>query len=311
VAHHLHGEPAHWGGGLVDHPALHARLCGQRCAAAGRAVDVALGSDIALLSYVLEVLGEHSCPPVEIALMFPASAALLLAYALCARRIQDSLLYMPLFRIRTFRISVVGGVITRLAIVGVPFLLPLLYPIGLGYGPLMARLLTAPLVVGAIGMKIMSRPLLQRFGHRHALVWNTVLLGANLMLYVLIGQNASVLLIIAPSLTQGLFSSLQFTCMNSLTYADVTDEHASHASSAASTAQQMALSFGVASASLVAALFLGGVEQVDSVRYIAGLHGTFLGLGAFTILSALIFGKLRARDGSNVSHYLLRKEAVE
>jgi EmrB/QacA subfamily drug resistance transporter len=53
------------------------------------------GSGIALLSYVLEVFGEHSWPLVEIVLMFLASMALLLAYALYARRIQDPLLYMP------------------------------------------------------------------------------------------------------------------------------------------------------------------------------------------------------------------------
>jgi MFS family permease len=269
------------------------------------------GSGIALLSYVLEVFGEHSWPLVEIVLMFLASMALLLAYALYARRIQDPLLYMPLFLVRTFRISVLGGFVTRLGIGGVPFLLPLLFQIGLGYGPLMAGLLTMPLAVAAIGMKIMSRPLLKRFGHKRVLIWNTVLLGANMMLYTFIGIGTPVTLIVLLSLTQGLFSSLQFTCMNSLTFADVKDEHASQASSIAGTAQQMALSFGVASASLVAALFLGGVVQADHVRYIAGLHHTFLVLGGFTIVSSFTFARLHLRDGVNVSQFVLRKEAVE
>jgi len=47
------------------------------------------------------------------------------------------------------------------------------------------------------------------------------------------------------------------------------------------------------------------------VRYIAGLHGTFLVLGGFTILSSFIFSRLHRRDGNNVSHYMLRKEAVD
>ena len=268
------------------------------------------GSGIALLSYVLEVFGEHTWPLVEIVLMFLASLALLTAYALYARRIQDPLLYMPLFLVRTFRISVLGGFVTRLGIGGVPFLLPLLYQIGLGYGPLMAGLLTMPLAVAAIGMKIMSRPLLKRFGHRRVLVWNTVLLGLNMMLYTFIGIGTPVALIVLLSLTQGLFSSLQFTCMNSLTFADVKDQHASQASSIAGTAQQMALSFGVAFASLVAALFLRNVEQTEHVRYIAGLHHTFLLLGGFTVISAIIFGRLHIRDGINVSQFVLRKETM-
>jgi MFS family permease len=197
-----------------------------------------------------------------------------------------------------------------LGIGGVPFLLPLLYQIGLGYGPLMAGLLTMPLAVAAIGMKIMSRPLLKRFGHRRVLIWNTVLLGANMMLYTFIDSGTPVALIVLLSLTQGLFSSLQFTCMNSLTFADVKDEHASQASSIAGTAQQMALSFGVAFASLVAALFLQGVDQADHVRYIAGLHRTFLVLGAYTIVSSVIFGRLHVRDGNNVSQFVLRKETM-
>ncbi len=268
------------------------------------------GSGIALLSYVLEVFGEHTWPPVEIALMFAAAFVLLFAYGWHARSAPHPLLYMRLFLVRTFRLSVVGGFITRLGVGGVPFLLPLLYQIGLGYSPLTAGLLIMPLAVAAIGMKILSGPLLKRFGHRRVLIWNTVLLGINLMLYTFIGIGTPVVVIVLLSLTQGLFSSLQFTSMNSLTYADVKNERASDASSIGSTAQQMALSFGVASASLVAALFLADIPQTDSVRYIDGLHHTFLLLGAFTTLSALIFRRLHPRDGNNVSQHLLRKEAV-
>jgi hypothetical protein len=98
--------------------------------------------------------------------------------------------------------------------------------------------------------------------------------------------------------------------MNSLTFADVKDLHASQASSIAGTAQQMALSFGVAFASLVAALFLQGVAQADHVRYIIGLHHTFLVLGGFTVVSSIIFSRLHVRDGINVSQFVLRKETM-
>lgn len=182
---------------------------------------------------------------------------------------------------------------------------------GLGYTPLEAGLLTTPLAVAAIGMKILSRHLLARFGHRQVLLWNTWLLGANIMCYALVEMHTPVVIIVLLSLFQGLFSSLQFTSMNSLVYADVDDDRASEASSIASTAQQLALSFGVASASLVAGIFLRNVPQSDHGTYITGLHHTFLVLGAFTIISSLVFRGLRRDDGSNVSHYVLRKEAVE
>lgn len=272
---------------------------------------ILFGSGVALLSYVLEVFGEHTWPPVEISLMALTSAVLLIGYGLHARRDEAPLLDMQLFRTRTFRVSVLGGFITRLGVGGMPFLLPLLYQLGMGYSPLEAGLLTMPLAAGAIGMKIMSRVLLQRFGHRRVLIWNTVLLGGNIMLYTLLGPGTSAWAIVLLSLTQGLFSSLQFTCMNSLTYADVLDADASKASSIASTGQQMAISFGVASASLVAALYLGGVAQADTSAYVHGLHKAFLTLGLFTIGASASFHALRPADGSNVSRFVLRQEAVE
>lgn len=261
------------------------------------------GGGIGLLSYVLEIFGEHSWHKKEIALMFLAAVVLLIAYRLHARHTANPLLYLRLLAVRTFRIPVVGGFITRLGIGGMPFLLPLLYQVGMGYTPLEAGLLTTPVAVAAIGMKIMARRLLARFGHRQVLLWNTWLLGCTIMLYALVTAQTPVVLIVVLSFIQGLFSSLQFTCINSLVYADVDDSRASEASSIASTFQQLALSFGVAIASLVAALFLANIPQTAQSAYIQGLHHTFLVLGAFTIISGLIFRGLERGDGSNVSHY--------
>lgn len=269
------------------------------------------GAGVALLSYVLEVFGEHSWEPGPLLLMTGTSAMLLIGYGWHARNTRFPLLHLPLFRIRTFRVPVVGGFVTRLGVGGMPFLLPLLYQIGLGYSPLEAGLLTTPQAVGAMAMKVMSKRLLAHYGHRTILVWNTVLLGGNIMLFHFIGPGTPVWCILLLSLVQGLVSSLQFTSMNTLVYADVSDTDASKASSIAGTAQQMALSFGVAVGSLVAAVFLFGVSEADKVRYVAGLHGTFLVLGAFTVLSSAMFHGLRPEDGENVSHHTLRREAVE
>ena len=43
---------------------------------------------------------------------------------------------LALFRVRTFSAAVSGSFVTRLGIGGVPFLLPLLYQVGLGYSPI-------------------------------------------------------------------------------------------------------------------------------------------------------------------------------
>jgi EmrB/QacA subfamily drug resistance transporter len=260
------------------------------------------GAGIALLSYVLEVFGEHRLPVSAILFMLAGSAALLFAYGWHASYASAPVLELKLFKIRTFRLSVVGGVATRLGIGGMPFLLPLLYQIGLGFKPWQAGLLTMPQALAAIGTKFFNKPLLARFGHRTILLINTVMLGLTIIVFTKIGPGVPIPMILGLSLLQGLFSSIQFTSMNSLTYADVTDRDASKASSIASTAQQMSFSFGVAVASLLAAWFLGHVNQTDPAQAIPALHKAFFAMGLMTIFSSLTFWGLQSDDGNNVSN---------
>ena len=264
---------------------------------------VLFGAGIALLSYVLEIFGEHTWPVTPLSLLALLSLALLGAYGWHAHRNPAPVLQLRLFKTRTFRISVIGGFVTRLGIGGMPFLLPLLYQIGLGYAPWQAGLLTMPSAAAAIVMKLASRRVLARFGYRSVLAANTILLGANMMIFSFITADTPVALILLLSFMQGFFASLQFTSMNSLVYADIDDRDTSKAGSIASTAQQMSLSFGVATASLVAAWFLGHVDQADTAAFVSGLHHAFLVLGGLTIISSLVFRGLRSEDGNVISQH--------
>jgi FtsH-binding integral membrane protein len=75
-------------------------------------------------------------------------------------------------------------------------------------------------------------------------------------------------------------------------------------SSIASTVQQMSMSFGVAVASLLAVLFLGGDHQPAPARLIPGIHWTFLVLGGLTLASSSVFRELRPNDGAAVSRHV-------
>ncbi len=269
------------------------------------------GGGIALLSYVLEIFGEHRLPPGPILALLVVSLALLAAYYFHGRRVSNPVMRLSLFDIRTFNVAVLGGIITRLGIGGMPFLLPLLYQVGLGFPAWQAGLLTMPQAIAAITMKVMSKGILARFGHRQVLVANTVLFGATIMVFSFIGPGTPIWCILLLSFTQGFFSALQFTSMNSLVYADVTDRDASMANSIASTAQMMALSFGVAFASLTAGWFIGQTPQTDTADFIRALHHSYLALGTVTILSSLMFWRLEVNDGNNVSNRLDTPEAAE
>jgi EmrB/QacA subfamily drug resistance transporter len=260
------------------------------------------GSGIALLSYVLEVFGEHRLSPGPILGLLAVSVALLGAYYWHGRHVANPVMRLTLFDTRTFNVAVLGGIITRLGIGGMPFLLPLLYQIGMGFPAWKAGLLTMPQAIAAISMKMMSKSILARFGHRQVLILNTVFFGCTIMVFSFIGPGTPIWCILLLSFTQGFFSALQFTSLNTLVYADISDQEASMANSIASTAQMMALSFGVAFASLITAWFIGATPQTDTINFIRALHHSYLTLGTVAIISSLMFWRLKPNDGNNVSN---------
>ena len=232
---------------------------------------------------------------------------LLGGYGWRAARIEYPLLRLGLFRIRTFRASASGGFFTRLGIGGIPFLFPLLYQVGLGFTPVQSGLMMMPQAIAAMSLKVTMPRILRRFGYRAVLVSNTVILGLMIMLFATIGAATPIWLVVIQVFIFGFFTSLQYTSMNTLVYADVAADQSSGASAIASTMQQMSISFAVATASLVTAFFIPDRFHASAPDMISGIHKTFLVLGGFTVLSAVIFGELKRDDGSSVS----RHKAIE
>jgi MFS family permease len=144
---------------------------------------------------------------------------------------------------------------------------------------------------------------LTRFGYRGVLSTNTLVLGMLLLLFATIGLATPVWLILLQAFCYGGFSSLQYTSMNTLVYADISDAETSNASSLASTLQQMSISFGVATAGLATAFFVPERLRSNPAGMIHGIHEAFLALGAYTMVSTLVFRRLRRDDGDNVSQH--------
>ena len=262
---------------------------------------VLFGSGVSLLSYVLEVFGETSLSGREVIGLLIIAAALLGAYGLHTTRIAHPLLRLGLLRIRSFRVAVSGNLFTRLGIGGIPFLLPLLYQVGLGFSPIQSGLLIMPQALAAMSLKLTMPHILKKFGFRRVLIVNTITLGLMIFLFSTIDAATPVWLIVLMAFTYGFLTSLQYTSMNSLAYADVGAREASGASTIASTVQQMAVSFGVATASLAAALFVPDRVHANGPEMIHGIHQAMLALGALTIVSTIVFSRLKSSDGNAVS----------
>jgi hypothetical protein len=208
------------------------------------------------------------------------SLVLLAGYGIHANSLEFPLLQLKLFRIRTFRAAAGGGFFTRLGIGGVPFLLPLLYQVGLGFTPIQSGLLVMPQALAAMSMKAFMPGLLRRIGYRGVLVSNTIILGILLMVFATIGLGTPVWVIVLQ--------------------ADITEQDASSASSIASTMQQMSISFGVAIAGLATAFFIPSSHS-DPAGMIHGIHKALIALGVLTIASTIVFRSLKSGDGNDVS----------
>jgi EmrB/QacA subfamily drug resistance transporter len=264
---------------------------------------ILFGSGIGLLSYVLEVFGEHTLGAWEILGLLAISVVLLAGYGLHASKTLYPLLELSIFRVRTFRAAVSGSFFTRLGIGGIPFILPLLYQVGLGFTPIQSGLLIMPQAIAAMSLKMTMPRILTRFGYRGVLISNTVILGLIIGLFSTIGIGTPIWLIVMLAFCFGFFSSLQYTSMNTLVYADITEQQASGASSIASTMQQMSMSFGVAWASLVTGFFIPDRFHSSALQMIHGIHSAVFVLGGITILSTIVFRELKSTDGSATSQH--------
>lgn len=261
------------------------------------------GCGVALLSYVLEVFGEHRLGTLEILGLLAIAVTLLFAYARHAMSAPHPLLRLKLLRLRTFRTAMLGSFLTRIGVGGLPFLLPLMYQVGLGYSPVESGLLILPQSLAAMSLRLLMPRLLSRYGYRRVLLTNTTAIAVLMGLFALVGPHTPVWVIAAQAFCFGFFSSFQYTSTNTLSYADIADEDTSMASTMASTTQQLSVSFGVAAASLTAALFIPDRFHASAGQTLHGIHLALFTLSVLTLASTVLFRTLRPGDGDAVSRH--------
>jgi len=257
-------------------------------------------SSICLSALVIsfEAIAQQSLPALTVFGLTVTGLVCAQLYRIHAKRRARPILDLALMRIPTFSISVLGGNLCRFAVGGVPFLLAMLLQVGFGLTPLAAGLITFASAAGALMMKFIAQPILHRFGFRRVLVVNALLTGAFVIACVIFTPATPAWIMIGVLLLGGFFRSLQFTAVNTLTFADIASDKMSSASSFSAMAQQLGISLGVAVAA--ASLHLSMlVRRADTLATPDVLVG-FVVIGTLCMLSALSFRKLGAEDGAQL-----------
>ncbi len=221
----------------------------------------------------------------ELAMALALMATGLVAGALYvrhARRRADPILDLSLMRIPTFRISVLGGSLTRITQGAQPFLLPLMLQLGFGMTAAESGTITIAGAIGSLSMKWLAPGLLRRFGFRTSLVVNGLIASAGYAICGLFRPTWPVATIFAVLACCGFFMSFQFTAYNTIAYDEIPPERMSSATSFYATFQQLMLSLGICVGAL--ALNLG---MLASGRSKPGLGDFTLAFLVVTAISAL------------------------
>lgn len=251
-----------------------------------------------LLSVSLELFGNtQNITP--ILMIFILGFLLFYFYYRHAKKASNPLFPLNLFQVRTFRVGIVGNMVTRLGISSVPLLLPLMIQVAYGGSAVISGWIIAPMALTAMFGKNYVIRILNRFGYRKTLYYNTIILGFLIIFLAVPGIADSLYWFVPIIALMGFFNSIQFTAMNTISIADLRSFHTSSGNSLLSVNQQLAVGFGISLGLLILNIFETQTNLISGEIHNAFRY-TFLTIGLLTILSSNVFKRLHFADGNNM-----------
>ncbi len=217
-----------------------------------------------------------------------------------ARRHAEPLLDLAAAGVPTFALSVLSaGLLARIAINMAPFLLPLMFQIGLGANAFEAGLMLLVYMAGNLAMKSVTTPILHRFAFRRVILLNGVLCAATLLACGLLSRDVPVAVTCAALFLAGLSRSMNFTSTSTLAFADIPEALRATATTLAAIAQQAAGVIAVAVATL--ALGLSQLQRGGTQLAFEDFQRAFFVAAGFMGLSVLWSMRLEKSAGAELS----------
>ncbi|HEY1608398.1 MAG TPA: DHA2 family efflux MFS transporter permease subunit, partial [Paraburkholderia sp.] len=152
---------------------------------------------------------------------FVASFASFLGYVAYAKVRPDPLFRLGLFREPNFSVGLIGNLVCRIGSNAVPFMVPLMLQLQLGYSPLRSGLTMLPAALGGTLTKRWVGPLIGRFGYGAFLLVNTAVCGLSITAFALISKDSPAVIALVVLAVFGASTSMQFAAMNSVTLKDL------------------------------------------------------------------------------------------
>jgi EmrB/QacA subfamily drug resistance transporter len=220
-------------------------------------------------------------------------------YVWHARRAAHPVLDLSLLAIPTFRLSFIGGSLTRITQGAQPFLLPLMMQLAFGLNAAKSGLITLGTALGTFAMKGFVGPILRRWGFRASLTFIGVLAACSYAVCGLFRPGWPFPLIFAVLIVSGFLMSFQFTAYNTIAFDEIASERMSTANAFYSTFQQLTLSFGICTAA--AALHVSTELTGHSVPGFVDFSAAFWVVTAVSICSFFANSRFDSQAGRQMS----------
>jgi EmrB/QacA subfamily drug resistance transporter len=169
-----------------------------------------------------------------------------LAIVTARLRPATSLIDLESLKLKTYSLSVYGASAFRVSVSVLPFLLPLMFQIAFGLNAFRSGLYLLALFAGDLSMKAFVIQVLRRFGFRRILIVNGVATVVSMALCATLSPSTPPIVIVLILFVHGAFRSMEFTCMTTLAYTEISSEKMSRANGFLSAVMQLSMGLGVA-----------------------------------------------------------------
>ncbi len=248
------------------------------------------GVGLASLLFGFETIGRGILPNIAIAGLMGLGAICVLLYVAHERREPNPIIDFSLLKIKTFWASIFGGSLFYTGTTAMVFLIALLLQLGFGLSAFQAGVITLASAAGSLTARLVFRPIMRALTFRALLLVNAVVMVGTIVACGFFRISTPYVIILIVLFVSGLSRSIQFTAVQSLTYADLPTRLAGRATSFSVMSQQAAQSFGVGLAAFV--VHLSVVLRAHDAPAAGDVALGFFAIGAVSLASVFVFASL-------------------
>lgn len=217
-----------------------------------------------------------------------------------SKHISNPLIDYSILNIKTFRITVFVGTISRMVIGVAPYLIPLMFQVGFGLNPFESGLLFVATMAGNLSMKSLTVYIIRHFPFRNILIVNGLIISLFTLITAFLLPTTPVYIIVTVMFLSGMARSMQFTSITTLAFADIPSNKMTNANSFYSTIQQMSSGMGIAIGA-VALRFSSIINNETTDTYsIADFRLSFIFVATLAAIHLYGYTKLSTSDGAEL-----------